>query len=134
MTTTYTFDAQIVSDLHKDARGFRPREGWWATWNEAADDRKQVIWDNLLEELRCTMDEEARREAEALARFETRVTETLALGAGDRTTAIRWILQGMDLSETDLAYGADYVCWSLGLSYSQKGLFAEALATMKEAA
>ena len=45
----YTFDAQIVSDLHKDAYGCRPSSFWWQCWNEATDDERQAEWDDLLD-------------------------------------------------------------------------------------
>ena len=48
----YTFSEELLSDLHKDARGFRPRSEWfWNNWNTSNDDGKQAIWDNLVEEL-----------------------------------------------------------------------------------
>ena len=48
---TYTFDADIVSDLHKDAFGRRPSEGFWDRWNSGDDDQKQEMWDDLLVDL-----------------------------------------------------------------------------------
>lgn len=47
----YTFDEQIVSDLHKDARGYRPTEYFWEEWSQCGDDTRQAMWDNLIEEL-----------------------------------------------------------------------------------
>ena len=39
----YTFDEQTLSDLHKDARGSRPRSDlFWDAWNEADNDGKQA--------------------------------------------------------------------------------------------
>ena len=87
----YTFDEQILSDLHKDARGFRPRgEFFWASWNESDNDGKQAIWDNLISELDVVNREDALREAEALEDFKARITDVIGLGAGDRETALRW--------------------------------------------
>lgn len=116
--TTYTFDENIVSDLHKDARGFRPSQLWWEGWIFSTDDRKQVIWDSLLVELEGTMTEDARREAAALEAFEALIAKNIELGASDKATAIRWILEAEDMGEFDLAYGADYVAYTFSLSYS----------------
>ena len=114
----YTYDENIVSDLHKDARGYRPREMWWSEWNNGSDDDRQYIWDNLCREL----EEEIRREQflqeEAARAFEKRILDTQVMGAIDEDTAIRWILQSMDLDEYDIQYGADYILWEFGLSYS----------------
>lgn len=132
----YTFDSDIVSDLHKDARGFRPREGFWNHWNLSTYDEKQEIWDALLRELKQTMDEEHAREAQAVADFEARVSANLQLGAADRATAVRWLVEGLGLDEYDLRYGGDYVCFELGLPYSMKnefdGICRELINEMKE--
>lgn len=44
----YTFDERSVSDLHKDAFGFRPGEYWWREWQAASMDEKQQLWDDLI--------------------------------------------------------------------------------------
>ena len=87
----FTFDDHIVSDLHKDARGFRPHVAFWEGWNSSDDENKQAIWDGLLRELERTQAEEARIEAECLAAFEEEVQDCIELGAGDRQTALRWM-------------------------------------------
>ena len=38
----YTFDENIVSDLHKDARGFRPHAAFMEGWNQSSDDNNQA--------------------------------------------------------------------------------------------
>ena len=53
--------------------------------------------------------------------------DMLGLGAPDRQTAIRWIVESLELTENDLCYGADYVCYCLGLPYSCSTLFTEAV-------
>jgi hypothetical protein len=114
----YTFDAQIVSDLHKDARGFRPSEYFWEEWDQCGDDNRQAMWDGLLRELEDTMAEDRRREAQALEDFAQLIINNINLGAGSVETAIRWILEAEEFSQFDLAYGADYVAFRFGLSYS----------------
>ena len=62
----YDFDEQTLSDLHKDARGFRPRgEFFWSNWTAADADGKQAIWDGLIRELDQVQAEEAQRAAHA---------------------------------------------------------------------
>ena len=89
----FTFDEQTISDLHKDARGFRPHAAFTEGWRQSDDENKQAIWDGLLRELDHVQAEEARREPEALADFELEVLRTIDLGAGDRKTALRWMTQ-----------------------------------------
>lgn len=45
---TNTFDESIVSALHKDAYGYRPREWFWEQWDSYSHEEKQIVWDNLL--------------------------------------------------------------------------------------
>jgi len=73
----------------------------------------------------AAMEEDKRNEAAALADFTAQVKETIDLGAGDEKTAIRWILDSMDLNEDDRMYGGDYICYTLGLSYSEAHRFEE---------
>ena len=124
----YTFDEQIVSDLHKDARGYRPTEYFWEEWSQCGDDTRQSMWDNLLEELAA----ETARQLDAYARaeiaFHQRVQGTMVAGARDELTAIRWILEAEQLSKFDLAYGSDYVAWHFGLPY--KGEFDQQIQTV----
>ena len=113
----YTFDEQIVSDLHKDARGYRPDEYFWEEWSQCGDDTRQSMWDSLCRELENTMEAERAAEARAELEFHQRVQGAMLIGAEDEVTAIRWILDAEGLDEHDLAYGADYVAFHFGLSY-----------------
>lgn len=113
----YTFDERTVSDLHKDARGRRPDEYFWEEWTQVGDAGRQMIWDSLCRELEESMAAERARAARALENFRARIAETRAVGAYSDKEAICWILDAERLDEHDLAYGADYVAWNLGLAY-----------------
>ena len=132
MTTTYTYDERIVSDLHKEVYGSRPREGFWRQWNEATSDEKQAVWDDLCAAHEAEMADQREREDDAINNFEIRVEDLVDLGAPNRLTAIRWIVDGLELTENDLCYGADYVCYCLGLPYSCAGLFTEAVEALRQ--
>ena len=127
-TMPYTFDENTLSDLHKDARGWRPRsEGFWIRWKTSDDDGKQSIWDGLIDELDETIAADKAASEEAVASFEAQIASNLELGAPNREAAIRWIVDSLNLTESDLMYGGDYICWELGLPYSMKGTFDEYL-------
>ena len=119
----FTFDATLVSDLHKDARGFRPSGAFMDLFRESSDEGKQQIWDGLCREVEDELARERAEEALAVESFERGVTAALLLGAADRETAIRWVVEGLELSDADLMYGGTYVCFELGLPYSMSGLF-----------
>ena len=123
--TQFTFDTSIVSDLHKDARGWRPREYFWETWEAASDEEKQEIWDGLCDELNLEMERERKAEKQAVAEFEKQIARNLSYGAADRQQAIRWIVESLDPSQFDMMYGGSWVCWELGLPYSMEDEFKE---------
>ena len=116
----YTFNENIVSDLHKDARGFRPGQSWWQMWNALGDAEKQNVWDGICDELDDEMKREELEQARALAKLLDRILDTIKLGADDQKTAIKWIIEAEEFSDYDLQYGADYFCYHFGLSYQVK--------------
>ena len=114
---TYTFDENLVSDLHKDARGSRPSESFYEIWNSGSDFDKQCIWNNLLTQLDVTDKEEQAREQSAIASFEQHIASLESI-SNSREQSIRWIVEGLGLTESDKLYGSDYICYKLGLPYS----------------
>jgi hypothetical protein len=122
-----TYDETIISDLHKDVYGFRPRQDWWANWKSISEDAKQAIWDYLCEECDAEIAAQKVRDEQSLKDFMARVDRLAELGAPDRDTAIRWIVEGLELTESDLWYGAEYVCHRLHLSLDNYGMFKDAV-------
>jgi hypothetical protein len=120
---SYTFDADIVSDLHKEARGFRPREGFWSHWNLSTSDEKQAIWDALLREADIRFEEDKAREAAAVETFNATlelIQQTMDL---DRDAALVRYVEGLGLDKYDLMYGGSYVCFHCGLPYEMQEQF-----------
>lgn len=116
----YMFDADTVSNLHKDAHGYRPSSYFWQNWEDASDDQKQMIWEDLCEDLSRNVALLAREAEHALQTFEDMIDDNIELGASDRETAIRWIVESLDLG----GYAtAEYACYHLGLSYSRANMF-----------
>jgi hypothetical protein len=113
----FTYSEDIISDLHKDARGFRPTEAFWNAWNFQDDEGKQTVWNILIDELEETMAEDRRREAEALENFRAQIKSMKKLGAETTRQAIKWIFHAEGMDRYDLQYGADYVAYHFGMSY-----------------
>lgn len=96
-------------DFYKDVNGFRPRHIDTKSWTLADFDREFQL---LGQQLEVNNQAEAVAEAEAVAKFEQHVTNTICMGAGDRETALRWIM------EASSANGDwEYLCYDLGLPY-----------------
>ena len=96
-------------DMYKDAHGFRPRGIDTSTWT------LQDFQQEFASLQAVIVREEANRqvaEADAIAKFEQHVTNTICMGARDRETALRWI---MDASNANGDW--EYLCYDLGLPY-----------------
>lgn len=113
--SSYTWDTDLVSDLHKDAYGFRTSNEFFEHWNDADADTRQAIWNDLIEDSVRSMAQEKEAELKAIADFEKSVVNVMAVGC-DRKTAIRWIVDGLDV-DGDLSFA----CWKLGLPYEMTG-------------
>lgn len=109
---SYSFCNDTYSDLHKDVYGFRPHRGAYEAWAAMSDDEKQAEWDRLCSRLDEVMAEQKEEERHAIEEFEKRVANVIAMGAGDRETALRWI---MDASDSDGDW--DYLCYHCHLPY-----------------
>lgn len=110
---TYTFDEQIVSDVHKEAFGFRPTQGWWANWKHSNNDQKQNIWDGLIVSMERAHKEEKEREKHACNQVENALVEAIIAGAENRVTAIRWWWQNFD--PTSRNFDPEHAIWKAGI-------------------
>jgi len=95
------------SDFHKDAYGFRPRNDV-NDWTLEDFDREFAIFARVCEENRI---QEAAAEAEAIVRFEDRVTNLMHTGT-NRARVIAWL---MDAEGANGDY--EYFCFTQGLPY-----------------
>jgi len=115
----HTFDEQSLSDLHKDARGYRPRsEFFWASWSEATNDGKQAIWDNLCDEMVESQEAEARLEQACVEEFKALIEQTIGYGAPDRETALRWIT---DHETFHNSQDVEHFVWDRGILFTDYG-------------
>jgi len=121
MQTQYTFDDDTISDLHKDARGFRPRETYFAWWSTCTDAEKQTEWDSLIDIMQRRGTEQDEDYRVALIKLNQRLADLIAYGAPDLQTAACWIMDSVN-ANGDTEY-ADYL---LGVPY---GTMKKALAS-----
>jgi hypothetical protein len=114
---TYTFSTEIFSDLHKDAYGFRPRNHRF--YDEATTDaERQRIWDNLCQVVEDNIAAEKEHEARALRDFESQINLRIALGAGDRATALRWMTQDEKFYNEQCV---EHWVWKQGILFTEEG-------------
>jgi hypothetical protein len=96
-------------DMYKDAYGVRPRGVDTSTWTLADFDAEFQLLGEIIKQ-----EDIARNaaETEAIEKFEKHVTDTICMGARNRETALRWI---MDASNANGDW--EYLCYDLGLPY-----------------
>ena len=96
-------------DMYKDAYGVRPRGIDTSTWTEYAF---QVEFEHLALTIQANDIQRQEAEATAVKNFEQHVINTMCMGARDRETALRWI---MDASNANGDW--EYFCFLNGLPY-----------------
>jgi len=110
---TYTFDDSILSDLHKEAFGFRPSSSYYTHWRSLTDDEKQIEWENLCAASEQSEQDERDAEARNYTRWQTRIEDLIQMGAGDKVTAIRWDMQAQKAEPGEVSF----YCYACGLSW-----------------
>ena len=114
----YTYCDDIISDLYKDVYGVRPREAFYADWNNCTPAEKQKTWDEYCDTIEQQIADQKVREAYCIARFEDRIKDVIGLGAGDRTTALRWISQQETFYHIQ---DVEHFVWEQGLLFTDYG-------------
>ena len=97
-------------DMYKDAYGVRPRGVDTSGWTLKDFEAEFASLATAIEQ------EDAQRktaEAEAIAKFEQHVINIVCMGARNRETALKWI---MDASNANGDW--EYFCFTQGLPYS----------------
>ena len=116
---SYTFSDDIVSDLHKDARGFRPSEYFWEEWTQSPDDAKQQIWDQLIDEMKASQEQEEAAEAANLVEFRKQVAATMRFCDCDWKKAVEFLCAA-EGDDVDCEQGFDYFLWKQGIGYNDR--------------
>ena len=114
---TWTFDESIVSDLHKDARGYRPRGDFWSMWKEALPAAKQMIWDNLLDELDSAIEREREETQRALDEFNKWIVLTRSFTKTEEE-ALRWMTEDKNFQHSQDIEGWVY---EQGILFTDRG-------------
>lgn len=95
-----------LSDLYKEVYGIRPR----GMYNDYTVSQLEVEIEHLVQQAKYEHEQEIIRQNESAAKFEKKISELITMGAGDRSTAIRWLCdvnidREMMEYEFDLPYG-----------------------------
>jgi hypothetical protein len=115
-------------DFYKSVHGIRPRHLSVYQWDletvtkelESLGAEAKVVWER----------EEAQEKAN-VAEFEAGLVRLMESGASDRETAIRWYLEGADVTLDSIGnIDSGYICYELNLPYSYKKEFEKVLTSV----
>jgi len=115
----FTYSDDIISDLHKDAYGFRPSQRFFDDWAEYTPAEKQEVWDMLCTEMERSMKEQAESEAAALVEFRKTVAAQMALCNVTWTKAVDYLADAEDI-DIDCDQDFDYFLWGQGIGYEDR--------------
>jgi len=116
----FTYSDDIISDLHKDAYGFRPSQRFFDDWAEYTPVEKQECWDMLCDEMERSMKQQAESEAAALVEFRKAVAATMKFcDVKEWNLALDYLADEADISiENEQDF--DFFLWKQGLGYEDR--------------
>jgi len=120
---TYTFDSQIVSDLHKDAFGYRPTAEFWDMWkNGLSDEGRQAEWDYMIKVMNASIEEEKLREQYDLEAFEHKLSVIMKAHNIDENSALE-ILTYTENKDGRMSNSQDieHWVWQFGILFTPRG-------------
>ena len=112
----YTEQEQLltyISDVHKDAYGFRPRDKY-DDWS--VEDLK-VELDRLVEIANEVYEQEQIEAEKAADAFDEQILAVQASGAGNREQAIKWLVE----ADEDALYDLEHFVWKQGFLFTDRG-------------
>jgi hypothetical protein len=86
-----SYDENVISDLHKDAYGFRPDGSFWGMWAAFNPTQKQALWDSMLADLDRSIEREEEEYQAAMSLFEDRIDNLMHDGTNRRAIA-QWLI------------------------------------------
>ena len=106
-----------ISDAYKDLNGLRPRYMDFDSMSEEElEQMARELSDAISEEVKM----DRVREQNRIDSFERSISTMMELGAPDRESAIRWIMDANDVYDRA---DTEFVCYQLGLPYSMSSMF-----------
>lgn len=113
-------DLSILSDMFKDANGFRPSGEYLRNVAAMPKAEQDAEFDYLQNEIVARIDAEAAAEVRAAAEFEADMAKLQETHGIDRATAIRWDAEAFDATNGG-GYDPEYHCYLRGLKYGYLG-------------
>jgi hypothetical protein len=87
---------ELLSDLHKDARGSRPTAGYMEWFEDLSEAEKEREWESLCRRVDESIVEERDYHAARLVDFTAHIQSLMAQFSIDQHTALRWDMEAND--------------------------------------
>lgn len=110
------YDERVLSDLHKDARGFRPSSDWFQAWNEMDVPARNALWTSLCDDVDTAIETERAQTLQAIARLEDRIAEQAHDLGVSVQTMVRWDMDAHQVGDHGVGYYL-YLCGISSLEY-----------------
>lgn len=101
-----SYDENVISDLHKDAYGFRPNVSFWGIWATFNVIQKQALWDSMIADLKRSIEREEEEQNAAIFCFEERI-DSLMHGRTNRKEVVAWLMNADDRLGDDEGFEFD---------------------------
>jgi len=105
-------DEETLYRSFRDIYNYRPSMDWI---RNLSDEELHNEFRRIAESAELQAAQEKESEERAFEEYESMIAQNLELGAADRATAIRWILDSLDIGAQ---WDEDYICYELGLPYT----------------
>ena len=116
----YTYEDNLISDLHKDARGHRPSYGFMLMWNDLSPAQKQEKWDSLCEEMEESIEMEKQMEKVSLDEFRKTLRATMKTTGTNWKRALFFLAQAEDINIEDNSQEFSHFLWRQGIGYEDR--------------
>jgi|TARA_R100000081_G_C4661967_1_gene88082 hypothetical protein len=116
----YTYEDNLISDLHKDARGHRPSYGFMLMWDDLSPAQKQEKWDSLCEEMEESIEMEKQMEKVSLDEFRKTLRATMKTTGTNWKRALFFLAQAEDINIEDNSQEFSHFLWRQGIGYEDR--------------
>ena len=103
-----------ISDVHKDAYGFRPRGKYGDDWT--VEELKEEL-DRLVDYANEVYEQEQIAAEKAADAFDEQILAVQASGAGNREQAIKWLVE----ADEDALWDIEHYVWKQGFLFTDRG-------------
>ena len=106
----------LISDCHKDARGFRPR----GIYNDLSVEELKSVLDDLVVEANEAYEYQQKLENENYRELHKHFSNLVNMGAKDFRQALDWDMQAEDCVHDEGFQDFGFYCYKKGIAYSKE--------------